>query len=356
MTRIRDIAERAGVSVTTVSHVLNKSRPVHPDTAARVLKAVEELHYKPNMLARSLRRRQTNTIGLLVSDIENPYFAEIASAVETIAYERGYSLILCNTAENIEKEMCYVEVLFGKQVDGLILAPAPGDHTYLAHYLARGERVVVINRYVPDIAAPAVLGDDEQSFFALTSRFLADGHRFLGAILGLESVRTTTDRLRGMERALNAYGLTLKDAWLFPGQARPAGGRAAAQAFVDLAVRPTCVLAFNSVMHDGFLLGLTDLAPELLNEVETGTLGCSPLARQCATARYGLEVPSYRVGQIAANLLLDVLSGVTAWHTDRIIVENTLVELHHRRSISLPDLEILADSDGGAGIRTQVAV
>jgi len=337
MTRIRDIAERAGVSVTTVSHVLNKSRPVHPDTAARVLKAVEDLHYKPNMLARSLRRRQTNTIGLLVSDIENPYFAEIASAVETVAYERGYSLILCNTAENIEKEMCYVEVLFGKQVDGLILAPAPGDHTYLAHYLARGERVVVINRQVPDIAAPAVLGDDEQSFFALASRFLAAGHRFLGAITGLESVQTTVDRLRGLERAMSAYGLSLADVWLYPGQARPAGGRAAAQAFIGLASRPTCVLSFNSVMHDGFLLGLHDLAPQLLNEIETGALGCSPLARLCPCARFCLEVPSYRVGQIAANLLLDILSGIATWHTDRIIVENMLVELHPRRSDLLPE-------------------
>ncbi|MGC8780629.1 MAG: hypothetical protein ACP5UQ_07165 [Anaerolineae bacterium] len=222
-------------------------------------------------------------------------------------------------------------MLFGKQVDGLILAPAPGDHTYLAHYLARGERVVVINRQVPDIAAPAVLGDDEQSFFTLASRFLADGHRFLGAITGLESVQTTVDRLRGLERAISPYGLSLGDVWLYPGQARPAGGRAAAQAFIGLASRPTCVLSFNSVMHDGFLLGLNDLAPQLLNEVETGALGCSPLARLCACSRFCLEVPSYRVGQIAANLLLDILSGVATWHTDRIIVENTLVELHPRR-------------------------
>jgi LacI family transcriptional regulator len=350
LTRIRDIAEKAGVSATTVSHVLNKSRHVHPDTVARVLQAVEDLHYKPNMLARSLRRRQTNTIGLLVSDIENPYFAEIASAVETAAYERDYSLILCNTAESIEKEICYVEVLFGKQVDGLILAPAPGDHAYLAHYLARGERVVVINRHVPDIAAPVVLGDDEQSFFALASRFLAAGHRFLGAIVGLESVRTTADRLRGLERAMAAYGLSLVDAWLYPGQARPAGGRAAAQAFIGLESRPTCVLSFNSVMHDGFLLGLTELAPHLLNDVETGSLGCSPLVRQCATARYCLEVPSYRVGQIAANLLLDVLSGVAAWHTDRIIVENTLVELHRHRPGSPPDERILAVPGGESSI------
>lgn len=354
MTRIQDIAEKAGVSSTTVSHVLNKSRHVHPDTAARVLQAVEDLHYKPNMLARSLRRRQTNTIGLLVSDIENPYFAEVASAVETAAYERGYSLILCNTAESIEKEVCYVEVLFGKQVDGLILAPAPGDHAYLAHYLARGERVVVINRHVPDIAAPTVLCDDEPSFFALVSRFLADGHRAIGAILGLEAVRTTADRLRGLERALVVYGLTLADAWLFPGQARPAGGRAAAQAFISLTARPTCVLSFNSVMHDGFLLGLTELAPHLLNEVATGSLGCSPLARQCATARYCLEVPSYRVGQIAANLLLDVLSGVAAWHTDRIIVENTLVELHRYRSAPPSAAGAPASTDGGSGTRAVV--
>ena len=116
MASIKDIANRAGVSTTTVSHVLNKSRPVHPDTVTRVMQAINDLHYQPNMLARSLRRRTTNTIGLLVSDVENPFFSELARSVEATAYLRGYNMIFCNTDENLEKEILYVDVLFAKQV------------------------------------------------------------------------------------------------------------------------------------------------------------------------------------------------------------------------------------------------
>ena len=327
--RIKDIAERAGVSPTTVSHVLNNSRPVHPKTVARVRKAIEELQYTPNMLARSLRRQQTNTIGLLVSDIENPYFSELGYAVEKTAYERGYSLILCNTDESHEKEVRYAEVLFAKQVDGLILAPAPGDHAYLAPYLARNERVVLVNRDVPDIAAPAVLGDDEESVFNLASRFLEQGHRRLGAIIGLETVSTTVNRLRGLGRAMEAFGLSLDDVWIFHGGAREAGGRAAAQAFAALPERPTCILAFNGVMLDGFLLGISDRVPELLPNVELGSLGLTSLARVFGSTRFCATPSAHEIGHTAANLLLDILSGAVSWHTGRIIVPNTLVELTH---------------------------
>jgi LacI family transcriptional regulator len=332
MARIRDIAERAGVSSTTVSHVLNGSRPVHPDTVARVRQAVEELHYTPNMLARSLRRRQTNTIGLLISDIENPYFAEVAYTVEKVAYERGYNLVLCNTDESHEKEARYVEVLFAKQVDGLIIAPSAGDHSYLAPYLARGERVVLVNRYVADIPAPMVIADDEAAMYALIRLFLDAGHRRLGAILGLETASTTRERIHALQRAVIEYGLSMDDVWQFRGQSRQPGGFAAAQAFIALppAQRPTCVIAFNAIMHDGFLLGLADLAPALLTEVETGASGASSLAHLCPGARYFVQAPSHQIGRTATHLLLDILSGVTAWHTERIIVPCTLVDLKHR--------------------------
>ncbi len=332
MARIRDIAERAGVSSTTVSHVLNGSRPVHPKTVARVRQAIEDLQYTPNMLARSLRRRQTNTIGLLISDIENPYFAEIAYTVEKVAYERGYNLVLCNTDESHAKEVRYAEVLFAKQVDGLILAPAAGDHRYLASYLSHGERVVLVNRYVPDIAAPAVIADDEAAMYALATRFLQDGHRRIGMIVGTEGASTTLERLRAMQCALDDYGLSFDEAWQFRGGSRRAGGRAAARAFVDLpsAQRPTCVICFNAVMHDGFLLGLTDLAPALLAEVVTGASGSSLVARLCPSARYVLDAPAYQIATVASNLLLDILSGVAAWQPGRIVVPCTFVDLRHR--------------------------
>jgi DNA-binding LacI/PurR family transcriptional regulator len=327
LTRIRDIAERAGVSITTVSHVLNKSRFVHPDTEKRVLEAVEVLRYQPNMLARSLRRRQTNTIGLLVSDIENPYFTEVAYAVETTAYQRGYNMILCNTDEDLAKEIRYVDVLFAKQIDGLILAPAPGDHAFLNRYLDQGERVVLVNRCIPDFPGPAVVCDDEEAMYRLATLLLEGGQRRVGAILGLEQVSTTADRLRGLRRALEQHGQSLKDAWLFDGRARQAGGYRAAQELIQMADPPCCVIAFNSVMLNGFLLGLFDLAPHLVQQIESTSFGYSPLARICQPSRHYIAQPSYQVGHVAANLLLDVLAGAAAWRAERVVLENSLVEV-----------------------------
>lgn len=324
MSSIKDIATLAGVSTTTVSHVLNKSRFVHPDTVAKVMSAVAELRYKPNMLARSLRRQKTNTIGLLVSDVENPYFTEVAHAVEAAASKRGYNMIFCNTDEDLDKEILYVDVLFAKQVDGLIISPVPGDHSYLSHYLEKNHRIVFVNRYIEDFPCPAVVSDDGEAMQALVSQLLESGHRKLGVILGLEPASTTVERLKGMAQALNDYGIGLEDVWQYHGNARREGGYHAAESLIGMSDQPTAVVAFNSVMLDGFLLGLLDKAPHLLGKIEVTGNGYSLVARACQPSKRYIRQPSYEVGTVAANLLLDFLTGKQEWDTRKYIVPNEI--------------------------------
>lgn len=327
MPRISDIAHQAGVSTATVSRVLNQTGPVHPDTQQRVLQAMQDLSYRPNMLARSLRRQQTHTIGLVVSDIENPFFTEVARAVETTAYGRGYNMILCNTDENVEKEVEYVDVLFAKQVDGIILAPAPGDHAFLKHHLDRNARVVFVNRLVPGIPCPAVVCDDEHSMFALTQRLLTRGHPRIGAVLGLRGAWTTECRLAGFRRALGERGRTLDDAWLFEGKARREGGYEAARALASTSEPPSAVVAFNRLMLDGILMGLHELAPHLLRQIEVTGLGFSPIARLCHSSEQYVVHPTYELGRTAATLLIDVLEGRAPWHTDALVLRNQIVDV-----------------------------
>jgi len=324
---IRDIAERAGVSKTTVSHVLNGTRHVRPETAARVQEVVDDLGYKPNMLARSLRRKKTHTIGLLVSDIENPFFTRVARAVETTAYERDYNLILCNTDENLEKEILYTDVLFAKQVDGLIVAPAPGDHSFLLPYLDRGEKVVFINRTMPTVDVPAVVCDDEVAIYSLAKHFLDEGYHKLGAIIGLEGVSTTENRLKGLEQALSEHGQTLAATWLFPGSAREDGGRKAAEQFVALQDRPQIVIAFNSIMLDGFLVALQRLAPDALATTRVSSHGRSALAQVMCPSYSFVEHPVYELGRRATTELLDSLSEDSESTSEVIVLENRLVHL-----------------------------
>jgi LacI family transcriptional regulator len=326
MPRARDVAARAGVSTATVSHVLNGTRRVEGETRERVLAAVQALDYRPNMVARSLRAKSTRTIGLVVSKLELPYYTEIAAAVEGTAWRRGYNVVLCNSDESLEKEMLYADVLLAKQVDGLIVAPVRGDHSYLRPHLERGARIVFVNRYLDDVAVPAVVCDDEGATFRLTSRLLGDGHRRLGAVLGLSGVSTTERRLAGFRRALREFDAPTAEPWLFPGDARRDGGIAAGHALAAMDDPPTAIVAFNTLLVDGVLLGLLERAPHLLTRIEVTGFGISPVARICRTARYTLDPPTRELGEVAATRLLDAIETNQPLTPDRVLLRSEIVD------------------------------
>jgi DNA-binding LacI/PurR family transcriptional regulator len=326
MPRARDVAARAGVSTATVSHVLNGTRHVDPETRERVLDAVRALDYRPNMLARSLRAKSSRMIGLLVSKLELPYYTEIAAAVEGVAWSRGYSVVLCNSDESLEKEVRYTDVLLAKQVDGLIMAPVRGDHAYLRPHLDRGARIVFVNRYLDDVPAPAVVCDDEADTYRLTTRLLRDGHRRLGVVLGLGGVSTTEGRFAGFRRALREFGLSADDVWVFPSDARRGGGIAAGHALAAMADPPTAVVAFNTSLVDGVILGLLERAPHVLDRVQVTGFGVSPVARVCRSSRYALDAPTRALGETAATLLLDAIETNTPVSPKRILLRSEIVD------------------------------
>ena len=171
---MKDVAERAGVSATTVSHVINKTRFVSEEVRARVLQAMEELNYQPNAIARSLRQKATHTIGLIISDISNPFFTSLVRGVEDVANKKGYNLILCNTDEKPEKEQMYLHILRQKQVDGIIMAPTGGNYEYINDLVKKRFPIVFIDRYLDGIEAPAVLVNNEEGAYQATRNQLGN--------------------------------------------------------------------------------------------------------------------------------------------------------------------------------------
>ena len=305
---------------------------------------IRELDYRPNMLARSLRRHETHTIGLLVSDITNKYFTDVARSVETTAYERGYNMILCNTDEDLAKEEMYFDVLLGKQIDGLIVAPALGDHSYIKSHIERGAYVVFVNRFLSDVQAPAVICDDEEATFALADRVISAGHRHIGAIIGLENASTTIDRLHGLHRATQKHGLSEDDLWIYPGNSRQEGGYEAAQILIGMTQRPTCIIGFNSVMLDGFWMGIVDHAPQLIQEIEGTGFGYSHFSRVFHPNGYYVSQPAHQVGATATQLLLDVITGKTKWNNEKITINNSIVNFQSFISdSSLQPLPVISD-------------
>ena len=209
---IQDVAKAAGVSTATVSHVINKSRYVKPETSTRVLAAIDKLRYRVDGVARSLRRSGTGTgtIGLMISDISNPYFSELVRGVEDAVYgtDKGHNLVLCNTDEDPSKELPYLNVMLEKRIDGLIRAPVGGNRGDLASLIDDGFPVVFVDRDLPDLLADAVTIDNKQSAIGLIKHLTGLGHRRIAVMYADVTADSIEERLNGYRNALAEAGLT----------------------------------------------------------------------------------------------------------------------------------------------------
>jgi DNA-binding LacI/PurR family transcriptional regulator len=192
MATIRDVASLAKVSVATVSRVLNKNGYVNETTEANVRKAMQQLNYKPNTIAQSLSSRKTKMLGLIVPDITNPFFPELARAVEDVAQIYGYTVILCNSDEKVEKEREYLDVLEQKYIDGIILA----SHTFEYHHLSEKIPVVVLDRSIDD-NMPTVVSQNRQGAVMATSHLLEVGCKKIAHIRGPQETMTAQERYKG---------------------------------------------------------------------------------------------------------------------------------------------------------------
>lgn len=252
---MRQVAERAGVSPATVSRVLNGAPPVRDIYRSRVLAAVAELDYRPNRLARNLRRQKVDMIGVVVSDIENPHFSEAVRAVEDAAYRRGYRLLLCNTDETPAKQRTYLQMLAEERVLGVIVSPSDPDGAEVSELLDLGIPVVAFDRTVTDDRADAVVADNVGGVRTATEHLLAAGHRRVGFIAGLSEVETGAERLEGYTAAMDAAGLELIVA---PGRFRIETGREATLALLARGTRPTALVACNNLCAIGALRALRE--------------------------------------------------------------------------------------------------
>jgi len=253
MATMREVAERAGVSITTVSHVINQTRFVSEDLAKRVLEAIDELSYHPDKRARSLRKGKTETIAMLVTDIVNPFFPAVVRGSEDCARENGYSLILCNTDENPSQEELYVSLMMEQRVDGFLVAPSMRPEAALRTLADRGMPLVIIDRR-SSLDVDQVYSDNEAGAYEATKHLLDLGHRRIGAIVELEGVPSFDDRVRGWKRAMEEAGIDVEPGWLRQAGLEVEGAAAAAGRLIrESSPRVTAIFATNNLMTLGTL-------------------------------------------------------------------------------------------------------
>jgi DNA-binding LacI/PurR family transcriptional regulator len=324
-TSIKDVAQQAGVSVSTVSRVLSGHPYIKSETRQRVVAVIEQLDYHPHPVARSLRRRRTNLIGLIVSTIENVFFTEVARAAEQTALQYGYHLIVCNTDENPQQEEIYLRTLSQQMVAGIILAPAPGSGRHLLPYLDQELALILINRRLPELSIASITADDDEAAFQGVTWLVNEGRRRIAAITGLSGVYTTQRRLAGYRRALDAAGLPVDANLEVSGRAHLDGGYEATIRLMRQDAPPDALFVFNNAMTQGVVMALQDLGlcwPEQIDVAGFGAFKTAGLYRPPLTL---IKQPAREMGRRAVELLVARLEGKSGSEPKNIVLSNQLI-------------------------------
>ncbi len=305
---IKDVAAHAGVSVATVSAVINSNKYVSPDLAHRVHESIAALGYERNSLAQGLKKHTSQTIGLIISDITNPYFTSVARGVEDVANARGYSLILGNTDEDLKKEMSYFRLLESKRADGLIVAVTLGNHGYLRSWPANRLPVVSIDRLPSELSVDAVLIDNVAGAHQAVEHLITLGHERIGIVTGLPGITTTEERLTGYQQALEAHGIPLDPALIAEGNSRIDGGeRAALQLLTQKAAQPTALFVTSGLMVIGALQAIDWVGLRCPQDIALVGFDDFEWAAVMHPRLTTVRQPTYEIGQKAAQLLFERL-------------------------------------------------
>jgi LacI family transcriptional regulator len=303
MARISDVAARAGVSTATVSRALNGKSTVDRELVARVQQAASELGYQPNGPARNLRRQEAAVVALIISDVENPFFTAIARGVEDVAHEVGYSVVLCNSDENADKENRYIDIAIQERVAGVILSPT-GTTSSVGKLAARGTAFVAVDRPLPEQESDVVLVDTRLAARQATTHLIAQGYSRIGCITGPLGVRTADDRLAGYRDALKSAKRRSTTKLVRRTEYKAAGAHRAAQELLSQSEPPDALLVANSAMAVGVLQALQEHGVRPGRDVGLVAFDDAPWAELLDPPLSVVAQPAYEIGAVAARLLL----------------------------------------------------
>jgi DNA-binding LacI/PurR family transcriptional regulator len=306
MASLQQVAERAKVSIATVSRVLNKSDKVVPETRATVEQALRDLGYRPSRVARRLRMKdgRAHLVGLIIPDIQNPFYAEIARGVEDVAYANEYALLLCNSDESLEKERFYLNVMQAESVDGLVLPPFDETDAAVIETVNTGLPVVCVDRSLAKTKTDLVEVDNYHGAFEAVNHLLDRGHKLIGLIEGRTHVSTSRERRRGYVDALNARGIVPRKELMRAGDFKQESGRVLAQEMLDLRRPPTALFVCNNLMTVGALGGLHQRGLRVPQDVAVVGFDDLPWAEALDPPPTVVRQPAYEVGRQAMELLL----------------------------------------------------
>ncbi len=320
---IQDVAKAAGVSVATVSRVLNNSSSVAGTTRDAVLEAIKRLDYRPNLLGRNLRRTETRLVLALLPNIANPFYSRIVKGMEDVAHKNGYNVMLCNTDSNAERERIYLELLKNRLADGVIFMAPEIDGSELS---AIGESYPIVQccEYKEGARIPQVSIDNHAASMKVAKHLISLGHKRIGLISCRNSFLSTARREQGFRMALESAGLALGEQFAVYGDYSFKSGHRAALNLLSLQDRPTAIFAISDIMAIGVLRAAREKGLKVPEDLAVAGFDNISFASMCEPMLTTVSQPKYDLGCTAMELLLRKLRGELKEPVD-IVLENELV-------------------------------
>ena len=305
MATMRDVAQKAGVSVTTVSHVINQTRPVSETLRARVRAAMSELRYRPNRLARGLRRGETRMLGLIVPDIADPFFGETARCIEDAGFERGYSVLLCNSDRRLDKELYYAQSLIEARADGILFIASGPSTEGIELAQAQGIATVLVDRELPQARVDRILIDNVAGGRMATEHLLQLGHRRIACVGSFSERLPFGGRIRGYRQAMATAGIPVDETLVVKGAAIGDGHYAGIRPLFARSDPPTALFCCNDrraldALDAAVAAGIavpTELSIVGFDDIRAASTVCPALTT--------LAQPRQKIGRLAVRMLLE---------------------------------------------------
>lgn len=306
---IYDVAREAGVSMATVSRVVNNNPNVKPQTRKRVFESIERLGYRPNAVARGLASKKTTTVGVVIPDISNAIFAEVARGIEDIANMYRYNIILCNADKRKDKEISVINTLLEKQVDGLLFMGGTVTKEHLEAFKTSSVPIVLCATTDNNNSIPAVDIDHEKAAFDAVSLLIQYGHRNIGMISGtLQDPANGYARFQGYKKALEAAGIPLIDEHIRIGNYRYESGIEAMKYFIELADKPTAIFAATDEMAIGAIHTIQDANLKVPEDISVISVDNSRMASMVRPLLTTVAQPMYDIGAVSMRLLTKLMN------------------------------------------------
>ncbi|MFB0519370.1 MAG: LacI family DNA-binding transcriptional regulator [Acidobacteriota bacterium] len=328
MVKITDVAKKAGVSVATVSRVLNRRGNVKKSTEEKVLEAIKEFNYVPNFPARYLKTKKTLTIGMVVPDITNPFFPIVFRGAESVVKQEDYTIILCNTFEDEYEEMRYLSILEAKKVDGILLIKAPprsGNEQYMEKLNNLPIPIVYVDRLPKLQDIPAVVADNVGGGYAATTHLIKLGHRKIATITVQYPLSVHRERLQGYMNALSEHNISINKFYIKKGIPTIEEGISLGHSLINMKDRPTAIFLTNYKMTIGLMRALEMAGlqcPQDMSVVGYDDFDWESVFHPRLTV---VAQPAYQMGETAAWLLIKILrDGVNSLPNKRVILSTEL--------------------------------